>query len=180
MKKYSLSKMIITAMCTALCVVLPLAFHSIPAGGKIFSPMHIPILLCGLACGMQYGAICGFAGPLISSLITGMPAMGSLPPMILECVVYGFFAGLFVKLIRTRFSFVNLYLALIIAMIGGRVIAGIAKALYFSPGITVKIWMSTYFVVSLPGILLQLILIPPIVYSLMRAKLIPGTLKSYS
>ncbi|MBQ5761999.1 MAG: ECF transporter S component [Clostridia bacterium] len=173
MNRHSLNKMIITAMCTALCVILPLAFHAIPAGGKLFSPIHIPVLLCGLACGMQYGAICGVLGPLISSFITGMPAMGSLPPMILECVTYGFLAGLLIKVIRTRYSFINLYSSLIAAMIGGRVVAGIAKALYFSPGITIELWVTTYFAVSLPGIFLQLILIPPIVYALMRLKLIP-------
>ena len=108
MAKQSLSKLILTAMCIALCVVMPLAFHAIPAGGKLFSPMHIPILLCGLACGMQYGAICGFAGPLLSSLITGMPAMGSLPPMVIECVTYGLLAGLMVKIIRSRYRFINL------------------------------------------------------------------------
>lgn len=173
MAKQSLSKLILTAMCIALCVVMPIAFHAIPAGGKLFSPMHIPILLCGLACGMQYGAICGFAGPLLSSLITGMPAMGSLPPMVIECVTYGLLAGLMVKIIRSRYRFINLYASLIIAMLAGRIVAGIAKALYFSPGITVKIWMSTYFVVSLPGIILQLLLIPPIVYALIKARLVP-------
>lgn len=173
MSKQSLNKLILTAMCIALCVVLPLAFHAIPAGGKLFSPMHIPILLLGLACGMQYGAIGGFAGPLLSSLITGMPAMGSLPPMVIECMTYGFIAGLMVKIIRSRYRFVNLYSSLIIAMLAGRIVAGIAKALYFSPGITVKIWMSTYFVVSLPGIILQLLLIPPIVYALTKARLVP-------
>ena len=38
----------ITAVCIALCVVLPMAFHSIQNAGAIFCPMHIPVLLCGL------------------------------------------------------------------------------------------------------------------------------------
>ena len=68
----------ITAVCIALCVVLPMAFHSIQNAGAIFCPMHIPVLLCGLLVGWPYGLLCGLAGPLLSSLLTGMPAMGYL------------------------------------------------------------------------------------------------------
>ena len=49
--KYSpIKKLVITAVCIALCVVLPMVFHSFPNGGSIFLPMHIPVLLCGLMC----------------------------------------------------------------------------------------------------------------------------------
>ena len=52
MKKLTvLNKSIITALCVALCVVLPMALHAIPKGGVLFSPMHLPVLLCGLVCG---------------------------------------------------------------------------------------------------------------------------------
>ena len=61
-------KSIITAACIALCVILPMAFHAIPNGGSIFSPMHIPVLLCGLICGPLFGLLCGIAGPCLSSL----------------------------------------------------------------------------------------------------------------
>ena len=72
-KMTSVKKSIITAVCIALCVVLPQAFHAIPNAGTIYCPMHIPVLLCGLVCGWSYGLLCGIAGPLLSSLITGMP-----------------------------------------------------------------------------------------------------------
>ena len=48
MKKYQIRNMVIAAMLIALCVVLPIAFHSIPDGGSIFLPMHIPVLICGM------------------------------------------------------------------------------------------------------------------------------------
>ena len=79
----------ITAVCIALCVVLPMAFHSIQNAGAIFCPMHIPVLLCGLLVGWPYGLLCGLAGPLLSSLLTGMPAMGYLPCMMVELGAYG-------------------------------------------------------------------------------------------
>lgn len=52
MKKITaVKKSIITAVCIALSVVLPQAFHAIPNAGAVYSPMHIPVLLCGLICG---------------------------------------------------------------------------------------------------------------------------------
>lgn len=172
MKKVNLNKLIITGMSIALCTVMPLAFHAIPDGGKMFSPMHMPVLICAIACGFQYGAICGAVGPIISSLTTGLPAMGNLAPMVIECMAYGIIAGIMMKFVRTRSKVFNLYASLVVAMICGRIIAGIAKALYFSPGITLDSWISAYFVISLPGIIVQLLLIPPIVYALDKAKLI--------
>ncbi|HHU82346.1 MAG TPA: ECF transporter S component, partial [Firmicutes bacterium] len=80
---------VITAACIGLCVVLPMAFHAIPNAGSLLSPMHIPVLLSGLICGWSFGLLCGLAGPLLSTLITGMPPVAYLPPMLVELAVYG-------------------------------------------------------------------------------------------
>ena len=77
--------MVFTAVCCALCVVLPVAFHSIQNAGSVFLPIHIPVLLCGLVCGWPYGLTCGFLGPLLSSLVTQMPPLGMAPAMMIEC-----------------------------------------------------------------------------------------------
>lgn len=63
--KCSVKNMTLTAVCIALCVVLPIAFHSIPDAGSVFLPMHIPVLICGMICGWPYGFICGVMGPPI-------------------------------------------------------------------------------------------------------------------
>lgn len=176
MEKMSVvKKSIITAVCIALCVVLPQAFHAIPNAGSIYCPMHIPVLLCGLVCGWQYGALCGLAGPLLSSLFTGMPPTAYLPPMMIECAVYGLIAGLMMKFVFTKKVYADLYISLITAMLAGRVIAGIAKALIFARGeITIAAWATSYFVTALPGIVIQIVLIPTIVFALMKANLIPA------
>ena len=70
------------AVCIALCVVLPMAFHMIQNAGEHFLPMHIPVLLCGLICGWPYGLLCAIFGPLLSNLLTGMPPAAYLPYMI--------------------------------------------------------------------------------------------------
>lgn len=176
MKKMSpVKKSIITAVCIALCVVLPQAFHAIPNAGAIYCPMHIPVLLCGLICGWQYGLLCGIAGPLVSALITGMPPAAVLPGMLVECAAYGALTGLMMQLVHTKKVYPDLYISLLVAMLGGRIISGIAKALIFSAGsYSMTAWVTGSFVTSLPGIIVHLVLIPSIVYALMKAKLIPA------
>ncbi len=171
-------KAIITAACIALCVVLPMAFHAIPNAGSIISPMHIPVLLCGLICGWAFGLLCGLAGPLVASLITGMPPMAYLPPMMVELAVYGLLTGILMQWIRTGKIYADLYISLIAAMLVGRVVAGAAKALIFAGGnFTMAMWISSYFVTAWPGIVIQLALIPSIVFALEKAKLIPKRYK---
>jgi len=168
-----IKKLTLCSVCIALCVVLPIAFHSIPDGGSIFLPMHIPVLLCGMICGWPYGLVCGLMGPLLSSLITGMPPAAVLPAMMVECGTYGAVSGLMLKLLRTGRTYVDLYAALITAMIAGRVVSGIAKALIFSPGMAMSAWVTASFVTALPGIAIQLVFLPGVAATLMRARVIP-------
>lgn len=176
MKKMSyVKKSIITSACIALCVVLPLAFHSIQNAGGIFLPMHIPVLLCGLICGWQFGLLCGLVGPLLSHLITVMPPAAILPSMMVELAVYGLVTGLVMQLIFTKKLYVDLYISLLSAMLAGRIISGIAKALIFSSGkYSMETWVTTSFITSVPGLIIQIIFIPSIIVALQAAKLIPS------
>lgn len=169
----NLRRLTLAAVCTALCVVLPIAFHSIPNAGSIFLPMHIPVLICGMICGWPFGLVCGLMGPLLSGILTGMPGPAYLPPMMVECGTYGLVAGLALKKIRTGSVCRDLYLSLIIAMLAGRVVSGLAKALIFSPGLALSAWITSSFLTALPGIVLQLIFLPPVVMTLMKARVVP-------
>ena len=174
MKLSNVKRLTITALSIALCVVLPIAFHVIPNAGAVMLPMHIPVLLCGLICGWQYGLLCGNLGPLVSSLVTGMPPAAILPGMIVECGMYGCVGGLLMERIRTGSLYADLYLSLPIAMLAGRVISGIVKAVILTPGLSFAAWATASFVTALPGISIQLILIPTLVVALTRAGLIPA------
>ena len=169
----NVKKLVFTAACAALCLVLPMAFHAIPNAGQVILPMHIPVLLCGLICGWPYGGVCGLIGPLLSSIITGMPPAAMLPSMMVECAVYGFTSGLLMKYVRTGKSSLDLYISLVSAMVAGRVLAGFAKAWIFTPGISPFAWVSTSLITGIPGIAIQLILMPMVVFALTKAKLIP-------
>lgn len=173
MKLSYVKKLVFTAVCAALCLVLPMAFHSIPNAGSIFLPMHIPVLLCGLICGWPFGFVCGLLGPFISSF-TGMPPAAVLPSMMVECATYGLVTGLMMKYIHTRHNIADLYISMITAMILGRVVAGFAKAWVFTPGTGAFAWVTTSLVTGIPGICIQLVVMPAVVLALTRAKLIPN------
>ena len=173
-KMSNVKKSIITAVCIALCYVIPLMFHGIQNAGNIFCPMHIPVFICGLICGWQYGLLCGIAGPALSSALSGMPPVAILPSMMVELAAYGTAAGLMMKLVRTKSTYADLYISLIVAIVCGRVLAGLAKELIFARGsYSMSAWIAGSVVTSWPGTVIQLVFIPTIVFALMKSHLIP-------
>lgn len=165
---------IITAVCIALCIVLPMLFHGIPNAGAVFLPMHIPVYICGLICGWQFGLLCGLAGPGLSCLLTGMPPVPMVFLMMIELSVYGVTSGLMMKLIHTGKVYGDLYVSQIIAMVVGRVIAAVCSALIFFPSENaLAAAVASYVVASWPGTLIQLALIPSVIFALMKARLVP-------
>lgn len=172
----SIKKICVTAIMIALCCILPTMFH-LAGLGTAFSPMHIPVLLAGLICGGWYGLCCGVIGPVLSSILTGMPGATMLISMIPELITYGLVTGLMMRYVRTGKLTADLYISLITAMLAGRVVGGIAKARFYmgtGEAFTLAVWASSYFVTSLPGIICHLILVPLLVMALHRAKLIPA------
>lgn len=173
-KMSNVKKSIITAVYIALCYVIPLMFHGIQNAGSIFCPMHIPVFICGLICGWQYGLLCGIAGPALSSALSSMPPVAILPSMMVELAAYGTAAGLMMKLVRTKSTYADLYISLIVAIVCGRVLAGLAKALIFARGsYSMSAWIAGSVVTSWPGTVIQLVFIPTIVFALMKSHLIP-------
>ena len=172
----SIKKTCIAAVCVALCCVLPGMFHSIGLG-TAFSPLHIPVLLCGVVCGPVFGILCGIIGPILSSVFTGMPGAQMLISMVPELAAYGLITGLLMIFVRTGRIHADLYISLGTAMVAGRIVGGIAKALFYmgtGEAFTLAIWASSYFVSTLPGIVCHLILIPLLVLTLEKAKVIPA------
>ena len=174
MKTNSIKKLCLTAVFIAMCVILPMAFHSVGLGST-FAPMHIPVLMCGLVCGGGYGLLCGMIGPVLSSVLTGMPGTAMLVSMVPELMTYGLVTGLLMAKVKTGKLYADLYICLGTAMILGRVVAGIAKMLLYmgGEGYSIGVWISAHFVTAAPGIICHLVVIPILVSTLMRAKLLP-------
>lgn len=173
MKHDSIRRLVMTALCVALGVVLPQTMHAIPNAGSVLLPMHIPVLLCGLTCGWPYGLVCGVLAPVMSHLITGMPPAALLSAMICELAAYGLISGLAAKYIRTGRRTLDIYVQLIAAMLIGRVVYGVVNALVFRAGAySMEIFLTAAFVTALPGILLQLVLLPALILILEKAKVL--------
>lgn len=172
----SIKKATITAVCIALCYILPLVFHAVGAG-SVFSPMHIPVLLCGLVCGSGYGVFCGIAGPVLSSVLSGMPTATQLIYFVPELMIYGFVTGIMMKLVHTKKLPSDIFIALVTAMLAGRIVGGIAEALFYLGSgrpFSIAALAAGYFITTLPGIVCHLIVIPVLVATLMKARLIPS------
>ncbi len=170
MTKQPVKRLVYAALFLALCMVLPFLTGQIPEIGSMLLPMHIPVLLCGFFCGWSYGAIVGFIAPLLRSLIFGMPPILTAIPMAFELLVYGLLAGLMYRVLPKKAVFT--YAALLIAMIGGRLVWGAASwALYGLRGQAFgwEVFIGGSVLNALPGIILQIVLIPAIVLSIRDA-----------
>lgn len=104
-----------------------------------------------------------------------MPPVAMLPSMLVELTCYALISSLLMKFVHTKKSVLDLYISLAGALVIGRVIAGIVKALIFARGeITIASWATAYFVTCLPGIIMQIILVPVVFATLTKANLIPS------
>ena len=160
-------KMILSAMMIALAMVLPFLTGQIPEIGSMLCPLHIPAILAGFFCGSYYGLFVGAVSPILRSMIFSMPPMMAAIPMAFEIATYGFVSGyLFNKLPKNK---LNTYVALVVAMVLGRVVWGAVKLAMvgFNPSqFGWSMFISGAFITAIPGILLQLVLVPVLVNTL--------------
>ena len=171
----SVKNLTLSAMFLAIGLVLPFLTGQIPEIGSLLLPMHIPVFLCGLICGWQYGAVVGFILPLLRNLLFGMPMILTAADMSFELLTYGLVVGLLYS--RSRWQcVVALYRCLILAMVAGRVVWGLVEIPLlgiFADGFTVQAFLAGALLNAIPGILLQLILIPALMVALNRTGLVP-------
>lgn len=174
MKRNRLIRMILAAFFLALAYVMPFLTGQIPEIGAMLCPLHIPVLLCGFICGGPWGLVVGFIAPLLRSFILGMPPL--FPTafcMAFELAAYGLVAGLMHKFLPKKKPFI--YVSLLTAMIVGRLVWG--SAMFICLGVTggtftFAAFMAGAFTNAIPGILVQIVLIPVLVMALDHPKLI--------
>lgn len=169
-------KLVLSALFLALCLVLPMITGGIPTIGNMLLPMHISVLLCGLLCGWQYGLVIGFVAPLLRSVLFGMPPLfPTAIAMCFELMTYGFVAGFLYN--RSRWQCViALYRSMIASMVAGRLVWGVAQIVLLGlsgSAFTLQAFMAGALLNAIPGIVLQLLLIPAIMVALNRTGLVP-------
>ena len=174
-KKHLLS-VALSGMFLALAYVLPFFTGQIPEIGSMLCPMHIPVLLCGFVCGAPYGLLVGLVAPLLRSLTLGMPPLfPTATAMAFELAVYGLMAGLLYKTLPKKK--INIYTSLVGSMIIGRIVWGIVMFCIMGFDVT-KFGLAAFWtgaiVNAIPGIIVQIILIPMVVIVLEKAKLMPN------
>ena len=173
MKKEKTQKIVLTAVFLSVGLVLPFLTAQIPQIGERLLPMHIPVFLCSLLCGWQYGAVCGLILPLLRSFLFGMPELyPSAFSMAIELPAYAIICGLIYLCFKKK-NLIAIYVSLTSAMLGGRVVYAIVQSFILGlgeDGFTLSIFIAKAFVRPFPGIIIQLILIPSIVFALNKIK----------
>jgi len=196
MKKVNTKSITYSAISIAIALILPFITGQIPEVGNMLCPMHIPVMLCGFICGPVYGAITGFISPLLRFGIFGIPPI--IPKgiaMAFELATYGFICGFMYRKLMyvhrtdpgtdnkgnkgiTRVltkSKEEALKTLLTAIIAGRMVWGIARyiiAKIFILEFPFSAFIAGAFTTAIPGIILQIILIPLLVRLFEKMKII--------
>lgn len=164
--KKSTIRITLSAMFLATGVFLPFLTGQIKEIGDTLLPMHIPVMMCGLICGGKYGFIVGLILPFLRAITVGMPPIyPNAVWMSFELCTYGLVIGLlYCNFFKKQIWW--LYCSLITSMISGRIVWGVTKAVLLGiagKSFTIQAFITGGIVDSLPGIILQLVLIPVII-----------------
>lgn len=168
MEKNNTQQLVKAALLIAIGLILPQAFHSIKNAGSIFLPMHIPILLAGFFVSPTLALCVGIITPILSFLFTGMPPAPFLYVMIFELGTY----GLITALCYNKFK-LNIYVSLILGMLSGRIMSILGNFLILHIILSKPFKLATVasglFITGIPGIIIQIILIPIVVIGVNKA-----------
>ncbi len=169
-----IKNLILSALCLAIAMYLPFLTGQIQTIGNMLCPMHIPVFLCAYICGWKWAAAVGLVSPFLRYAAFGMPPIMPIGiGMAFEMMTYGIVAGLLYKILPKKT--LNIYVSLIISMIAGRIVWGIARLVIagvVADAFTWQMFISGALLTAVPGIILHIILIPIIVMALRKAKLI--------
>ena len=174
-KNKSLLNIVLSAMFLAIALILPFLTGQIKEFGSMLLPMHIPVMLCGLVCGWQYGLTIGLIAPILRSALFAMPVMfPTAIAMAFELATYGFVIGILFQKARWK-CIKSLYRCLIISMVAGRVVWGIVQCILLGlgeNGFTISMFVTGAITKAIPGVILQLMLIPTVMLMLGKTHLV--------
>lgn len=166
-------RLVYAAVCLALCLTLPFLTGQVPRIGSMLCPMHLPVLLAGFVCGPWWALAVGLVAPLLRHLLLTMPPLTAAIPMTFELAAYGLVSGLLYKKLPKKVG--SIYLSLIAAMLAGRILWGVVRVIMLGVSQVPFSWaafIAGAFTEAIPGILLQIILIPVLVMALRKAGVI--------
>ena len=159
----------VSGVCLALALLLPFVTGQIPQVGAMLCPMHLPVLLCGFFVSWKWAMAVGFTAPILRFAIFSMPPMPFGLAMAFELATYGLVSSVVYNMLpKKKWS---VYVALLTAMIIGRIVWGAARLII--AGVTSNLFTWQMFVggallEAIPGIIVQIILIPVIVMAIKK------------
>ena len=169
--KNLIRNLIYSAVCLALCLALPFLTGQIPEVGSMLCPMHLPVLLAGFLCGPWWGVAVGAIAPVYRYFLFGMPPIFPTGfAMCFELAVYGLVSGWLYRHLPEKKG--SVYAALVAAMVSGRIVWGLVMMMVAAGGAAEFTWamfLSGALLNAIPGIVLQLVLIPALVLVLKKA-----------
>lgn len=144
----------------ALGLLLPIGFHALGWGGKIFLPMHLPILVGGFLLNASIAGSLGLIVPLLSAVLTGMPPLAPpvAPLMAIELLIKGSVASFAYRRLR-----LPLAAALLLALISDWLVLALAAfglAEFFRIEDSPLIYVGGAIALSWPGTVLQAAIAP--------------------
>lgn len=183
----ALYRMIVTAVLLGTGLVLPFLTGQLQTIGKLISPLHIPVFICGLTCGWAWGGALGAVLPLLRMALFGMPAFPMATPMTFELCAYGVLTGLLYPRLTNALRrkpgaprLAAMLISLIAAMVCGRIVGGAAKALLLAGGVisssspyTFAAFFASYFADTAVGAAIHLVVVPAVVLALEKSRLSP-------
>ncbi len=164
-KNNEILKIVLAAIFLSLTFVLPFLTGQVPTIGAMLCPMHIPVILCGFICGWKYGLIVGFIAPLLRAFTLGMPPLyPTAICMALELATYGVLSGILYEILpKTK---LNIFISLFVPMIIGRITWGTAMFVCMQINqevFTLQLFWTSAIINSIPGIIIQIVVIPIII-----------------
>ena len=170
----STKKLVTSSLLLAVALLLPFVTGQIPEIGNMLLPMHLPVLLAGFIVGGPSAMAIGAIAPLLRSVLWGMPVLfPKAISMAFELAAYGLVSGIVYS--KSKKDGISVFIALITAMIAGRIVWGIVSMILFGvmgKGFTFALFMTEAVVNAVPGIAIQLVVIPVIVSALKKSKTI--------
>jgi niacin transporter len=160
--------------CIALGIVLPFFIHPFGLSPRVILPMHFPVFLAGMLLSPALAAAVGALTPALSSGFTGMPTPDQAMRMIPELMTYAAVTSMILRLFPVwpqmpeRIGRIaSLVMAMLVAMISGRLVYVLMYA--WTMGLqSAHYYLMLLVVPALPGIIAQLILVPPLAHRIQQ------------
>ncbi|MBR2617068.1 MAG: DUF1893 domain-containing protein [Clostridia bacterium] len=168
MEKNSVKNLIRAGLFMAMGFVLPLLTGQLPVVGQMLLPMHIPVFFCAFFCGPLYALALGVTLPLLRSLIFGVPVLYPVAIAVaLEMAIYGGVTGCIYAKIKQK-NLRAVYFSMLPAMLLGRIGRYLSQAALMElqgSALVLQAFFTGVIVYSIPGIVLQLLLLPTVTVS---------------